>query len=429
VASAFLATMAVSRDASAQTVTLLESSITRTVSNRPAEQQRLWINRDDCLNDDAFNFPVNLSGFSAGITLEVWVSEGGVDCSELNNRQGTNQQCWNVASFTPATTLNATLTVKSRDIVGKHKIGGGPGSGVIEDCTVSTGTDAPLPLQIFFIIAQGTQALSTTAYTAVKYDLQGPIAATNVTAGAGESALVMSWTPSTSLDVREYRFYCDPPKTPITGPAPVEIPVACGGTGGTGGTTGVAGTGGDAGAGGDAGEAGAGGDAGEGGAGGDAGTAGATAGTGGSTTAGTGGSTTAGTGGSSCGEEEPEPTTCPTTVLVAGKLPDERYLCGGVTGITSTGGLIKGLENFTITSVGVAAVDAVGNVGPLATIVCKAPQPIDDFYRVYRDAGGRAGGGYCAVDNVGRRIPRTGVAAMTLALAAAFGRMLRRRAR
>jgi hypothetical protein len=72
-----------------------------------------------------------------------------------------------------------------------------------------------------------------------------------------------------------------------------------------------------------------------------------------------------------------------------------KYLCGTATGLTSTSGKVTGLLNGVTYSIGVAAVDSVGNTGPLSLIVCNAPQPIDDFYKLYREAGGRAGGGYC----------------------------------
>jgi len=34
-------------------------------------------------------------------------------------------------------------------------------------------------------------------------------------------------------------------------------------------------------------------------------------------------------------------------------------------------------------------------------VSCDTPQPIDDFFKVYRDAGGQAGGGYCQAGPVG----------------------------
>jgi len=49
----------------------------------------------------------------------------------------------------------------------------------------------------------------------------------------------------------------------------------------------------------------------------------------------------------------------------------------------------------------VAAVDASGNVGPPSPEACDYPAPVNDFYTLYRNAGGTAGGGFCALEAVG----------------------------
>lgn len=462
-----LGSFLVASGAEAQTASLIASGITRTTSNRPAEQQRLWINRADCLANDAFNFPLTISGFISGITLEVWVSEGSVDCKELNNRSGTNQQCWNVGTFSGNQTLNPILTVSARDIIGKHRQGGGPGQGTIEDCSAAATTDAPLPLQVFFLVQRGQEVLtSPEPYVSISYDLRGPVAPTGVKAGIGENILVLDWALSGSQDIRGYNFYCDPPNKEITGPAPTPLPkAACAGSGGASASgssgsngVGLAGTGGGSGASGSSGGAsgstsgGASGGAlgGSGGAsaggspsssgGSDGGLPfapdpGGTAGTasGGTTGTGTGGSAAAsGTGTTSGGSGSKalpacvveEPTTCPTSILIPGEVPDERYLCGSVTGLSSASGIVKDLKNFQVTSVGIAAIDTVGNIGPLSKVVCRAPNPVDDFYKVYREAGGRAGGGYCSAGEVGRA---STLAPFGLALSVAATRLVRRR--
>ena len=66
-----------------------------------------------------------------------------------------------------------------------------------------------------------------------------------------------------------------------------------------------------------------------------------------------------------------------------------------MSGLGATKGTIDKLKNFKQYTVAVAATDSVGNVGPLSVLACDTPQPIDDFYKAYRDAGGMAGGGYC----------------------------------
>ena len=71
---------------------------------------------------------------------------------------------------------------------------------------------------------------------------------------------------------------------------------------------------------------------------------------------------------------------CASTNLNAGQVLADpaKYLCGTVTGLASTEGQATGLENLTRYAVAVAAVDAVGNVGPLSNLDCGTPRPRSD---------------------------------------------------
>jgi len=63
--------------------------------------------------------------------------------------------------------------------------------------------------------------------------------------------------------------------------------------------------------------------------------------------------------------------------------------------------------------------DKVGNVGRLSLLACGTPEPVDDFYEIYRKAGGEAGGGFCGMCAVGdgaRRAPLSIGGALLLAL-------------
>jgi hypothetical protein len=48
-----------------------------------------------------------------------------------------------------------------------------------------------------------------------------------------------------------------------------------------------------------------------------------------------------------------------------------------------------------------SAVDLVGNAGDLSEVRCVRAVPVDDFYRLYRKAGGDAGGA-CSIKAPGR---------------------------
>ena len=45
--------------------------------------------------------------------------------------------------------------------------------------------------------------------------------------------------------------------------------------------------------------------------------------------------------------------------------------------------------------------DGYGNVGPLSNVFCQTPQEITDFWDTYKQAGGNAGGSFCALEAAG----------------------------
>ncbi|MBX3182978.1 MAG: fibronectin type III domain-containing protein [Polyangiaceae bacterium] len=88
---------------------------------------------------------------------------------------------------------------------------------------------------------------------------------------------------------------------------------------------------------------------------------------------------------------------CTSAALVPGEVPSSEYECGSNSSRTATSGTVSGLTNFQEYVVGVSAVDNLGNAGPLSELVCATPEPVDDFFELYRRAGGKGGGGYCAM--------------------------------
>jgi hypothetical protein len=69
--------------------------------------------------------------------------------------------------------------------------------------------------------------------------------------------------------------------------------------------------------------------------------------------------------------------------------------------ITASSYTITGLQDGVNYNIAIAAVDALGNVGPLSPLQCNEPEPIVDFWQSYRQAGGQAGGGFCALEAAG----------------------------
>jgi hypothetical protein len=110
-----------------------------------------------------------------------------------------------------------------------------------------------------------------------------------------------------------------------------------------------------------------------------------------------------------------------------------------ITGEINASYTIKGLTDGVTYAVAVAAVDNSGNPGPPSAqspTTCNYPAPVNDFYALYRGAGGQAGGGFCALQGGTKLDASSGspvsstIALGTLGAAAiAVGRRRRRRRR
>lgn len=76
---------------------------------------------------------------------------------------------------------------------------------------------------------------------------------------------------------------------------------------------------------------------------------------------------------------------------------DPKYLCSGLVPPSATSYRITGLQNDIYYGVGVAVVDRYGNVSPITDVRYEKPIATVDFYDEYRDAGGKAEGGFCSL--------------------------------
>jgi MYXO-CTERM domain-containing protein len=72
-----------------------------------------------------------------------------------------------------------------------------------------------------------------------------------------------------------------------------------------------------------------------------------------------------------------------------------------VSGETDSTYTVSGLEDKVTYNFVIAAVDNSGNIGPPSTENCATPAPINDFWKIYREDGGQAGGGFCALEAAG----------------------------
>jgi hypothetical protein len=419
------------------TLPLTGTLVPRDQPTRPTGQQPFWVSRSDCLAEDNFYFTVTLANYM-GYTLEVWAANAGVDCTPVEQRQGTAAQCWRVYGAAAQTQITK-VKIPATTLVGRAIPGLPPPPTDLRTLCTGTGSPKGQQLNLTFLFVQSGATIATGStpqiWKDIGYDITAPAPPINITASPGETRLHMSWTQTQDGDTFQYRFYCDPPQgsvLPDGGLKPMnssfwgtvsQAQVGTGGTAGFGGTSGAGGffvdTGGVSGT---AGVTGAGGFAGAGGAGGTAGAVNAGGSSASGAVTGAGGTDTT----ASCSA---------SSVLVPGvdpTYPDslDNYVCGTVGGLgISTGSTIEGLVNNVQYAVAMAAVDQVGNVGVLSPAVCATPAEVTDFFELYRAVGGKGGGGLCSLSRIRHGAPLVGVlsASGLLAFAGAVRRARRRR--
>jgi hypothetical protein len=451
---AVAALVSICSSARAQTITLQPTgTFYRVQKIRPTGQQPHWISQADCLAKDIISFPITLSGAYLGTTLQVWAGNSGIDCTQVSERTNTGTaECWQVYNA-PATISPTTIQISSIDIVARNTPNVVTPIGYPTACNLNgvNSTNSPPNGQqltlTFMLVTSGTSFVGTPQqWTDIGYDTAPPSEATNVQAGAGETRVHLTWTDAVESDIRSYNFYCDPPPGSVVAPgADAGLttqgpPLGTLDDVGSGGS--LIGTGGDPGLGFGGSLLSSGGTTGFGGsllgtgggslisAGGSFFSNGGAGGTGGDT--GSGG--LIGVGVSSGGTTQTLASCSSTSALQEGQSPVDpdkplsQYACGSVTGTIANNGTVSHLINNVSYTFAVAAVDQVGNVGVLSQNTCGTPINVTDFFELYKDAGGRAGGGICSL-SFANNPARSGIlfVGSMLALAAVTRRARRRR--
>jgi hypothetical protein len=381
-------------------------------SERSQALTPLGINYDDCVRNMTLQFTLLLSGFTGQDNVQVWATNQG-DCSTAAERGiGPPPTCWlvNEGLVEPNLELSTTKTfaVRVQDLVGPQApLGTIPPGGTIPNAGVDACTHqssfAAVPITIQFLALQPNGDPDTTAtnysYT-LPTDLVGPPTPAGVSIGVGDTLFDVTWTANSDADTAGYDVFIDP--------APGQVASDATATADTN-TQLVCSVSGDA-----------------------------------STDAGcillsTGGS--AGTGAAVCGSsvltsalvqqtniaEVTETDDAGNVIVEAGTTLEGnagiatipcRNLVGAscaagspvyaaqsssVTGESDARFTVSGLTDGDKYTVAVSAVDFFGNPGPPSVEQCATPMPVNDFYKLYREGGGTAGGGFCTIAAVGSR--------------------------
>ncbi len=438
-----------------------------TANERPINLNPTGVNYADCLQDMQLQFPLVLSGF-VGQSLQIWASATGSCQMDFNRgKMGTPPTCWQLnggaVAINQPTTYSTSVNVRVQDLVGPQQVV--PTTGTPVNWGVSACQNQPsfaaVPITLSFVPVNSAGIASGMGVdVTVNTDLVGPPPPTGIMETVGSMLFNVTWTPHTDTDRAGYDVYIakngagsDAAAPDATAPLDASQfnVLVCDDAGTAGSSSSSGGTSDDSSD--------------------DAASIDATVADGAS-----GGAQAMGSGSTppNCHyvvQNAPASGSlsnggsCMNTVLTAGfvteggmtiTVSDDAGDDGGTTTESTGGGgiseiptsylvaangtttltvsaesvsnyTIGGLTNGTTYSVVVSAVDGYGNIGPPSAEVCDFPAPVSDFFQTYAMDGGKAGGGFCALDNAGA--PQ-GLSVVSLGFGAlAFGMIRRRRSR
>jgi hypothetical protein len=417
-------------------------------STRPQNLNPYGVSYADCIADMTLRFYVNVSGFDGNENLQIWAGKEG-NCTTTPERGiGAIPTCWmlnggfTLQPYDQLTTL--TFDIRVQDLVGPQNAPPNPPGYVAQGPSACNAQPsfAAVPINVSFIPLDTVGNPLGTAYIySQSTDLVGPPAPTGVGETVGDTLFNVTWMANVDTDTAAYDVYIDPlpgqTSVATVGPSDASVLVCP--------DTGVATPSGN--------------DSGDGDDGDDGPTPDATVDASATPTADAGcylinvGSSASASG------------TCGSTLLTSGIVQDAGGIIqevdeagdlieGGVVE-SGNGGIstipcqnivgagcsssvtvsdksigsytITGLTNNVTYNVVVAAVDGSGNIGPPSTEVCDYPSPVNDFWDVYRQDGGLAGGGLCALEAVG--MPVSSSVGLSLFAGASVLAVRRRRAR
>lgn len=360
------------------------------------------VNFQDCRDDQRMRFTLQMTGFVPDAVIQVWASNGGVDCGVNTNRSGAAQQCWQVSENVPLQQL-VNVDIPVRRIMS----GVAPFTALSPNATESACGQvnlANISVQFLYFAPGNQNAPTSKKDVAVTVDTVGPRPPTGLRTSPGNGRLFISWDNISGeggvTALTAVRAYCTTATvsagtTTTTEPECRLVPREAGAV--------------------------------------DASDPDAEAGVvdaGFDEVCTDGGTTT--TEGDECAAPEFESTSTPDGGA-SGVVPDSefnaKYLCGesvGATGTTAQADGIQGkaLENGKSYAVAVAGTDQFGNVGILSSVLCEVPEETTDFWEGYRSSGGQAGGGFCSATAVG--VPAGSLAGLAIACAVALSSLRRR---
>jgi hypothetical protein len=394
------------RVARAQNITInQEQSLPRvypdgsSVTKRPTNLDPEAVSNQDCLQDQRIRFPITIDQVQGNASLQAWASIGG-DCTALTNRQGNSQVCWPLVTGIPLQQATQ-IDIPVRAIMA----GAAPGSAtnLLQGDSMCGQVDLTNIAVSFLYFAPGvTDKPAASKNVTIKVDTVGPEPPTGLSTLPGNTRIHVRWDNVSGEGgvsvLSGVNIYCEP-----AGSAPVSTAPADAGTITVCDDAAVDGA--DA-ADGEVADANCREVPAEGGA-----------------------SSSRNT--SAC--QSPHLSSADGGRMFVTSVLDP-FKCGSLAGNQGSGATadtLNGapLENFKTYAVSVAATDALGNVGRLSDPICETPEPTNDFWQNYKNAGGGSGGGFCSTSGPGLPLGSASVVGVAVALVLSTLRRTKRRDR
>lgn len=190
----------------AEATLTLKKPIERPDANHPSGHE-FDISKRNCEDaKDIFTFNFTLDNFN-GKTLEAWLStDANLDCTTKEARSASEpSHCVRVKFQTPADDTEA-ITLSAAEIAAK--IDG------VSGCVDSNPNTAARPIKLWFMLLDSSADVAAgdaAEAFSTNVDLLGPAPPTELSAGLGSEALIISYTVPTGSDVDGFTVYCDPP--------------------------------------------------------------------------------------------------------------------------------------------------------------------------------------------------------------------------
>jgi hypothetical protein len=352
------------------------------------------INYSDCAKDVTLDFALTVEGAASGDDLQIWVGPPTKAHDEacLNPAaRKTGGSCWPLAPFKSiAIGSSVNVSVRAQDIAANLDNSSPPSSytkatSVVEACQKGQTSPGPISLGIYFmLVGSDGKVDGDPAEFALQADVLGPFAPATVSATINDGYAQLSWVPPTDPSIAGYNVYCEDFGKDAAEKIGEKRDTGINGLdGGT--TTGTCQSSLFANS--------------------SVFTTSATSSSGDSGSTATPDSGTTDTGAVAINEAG-LPITPVVTPAGISEIPlrpcasPSDGLEGGTSGATASSATVT-VTNYDYWVFAVAAIDTSGNVGPIGNLTCGVPGPLADFWYDYTNAGGLAGGGYCALEAVG----------------------------